>query len=175
MSNELLVKTGSPIIWKASGGTYAMTFAPSGAGIADNAARQGAKGDLGATRAARYSVLVENNMDVAPTAGEILEYWWYSSPSATAGTQNTGACSGTDAAYTGSTGGTVDQTKYQLQHIGDLPLTPDADGVVQVREFAFFPLQRYGGPVLVNKGGQALEGDDDSHRITLTPIIDELQ
>jgi len=56
-----------------------------------------------------------------------------------------------------------------------MPLTPDADGTVQIMEFSFFPLHRYGMPVLVNKADQALEGDDDSHRITFTPIIDEAQ
>lgn len=171
MPNEVLVKSGTAKVWKASGGDYAITLT----GIAIDAARQGAKGDLGATRAARWLVLVEINMDVAPTAGKLIEFWWSSSPSATAGTQNTGAASGTDAAYAGSTGGTVDQTKYQLQYIGGLVLTPDADAVVQVQEFVFFPLQRYGMPVVVNKADQALEGDDDSHRITLTPIIDEVQ
>ena len=171
MANEVLIKTGTPIIWKAAGGTYAMTMAS----IAVNAARQGAKGDLGATRAARWSVLVENNMDVAPTAGKLLEYWWSSSPSAVAGTQNTGACSGVDAAYTGSAAGSVDETKMQLQYIGGLVLTPDADAVVQIQEFVFFPLQRYGMPVLVNEADQILEGDDDAHRITLTPLIDEIQ
>lgn len=171
MANEILVKTGTAIRWEAAGGEYAMTMT----GIAINTARQGAKGDLGATRAARWSVLVENNMDVAPTAGKVIEYWWSSSPSAVAGTQNTGAASGTDAAYAGSAGGSVDETKHQMQYIGGLVLTPDADGVVQIQEFVFFPLQRYGSPVLVNKADQALEGDDDSHRITLTPIIDEVQ
>lgn len=171
MANEILVKTGTSITWKASGGNYAITLAS----IADDAARQGAKGDLGATRAARWAVRVSINMDVAPTAGETIEFWWSSSTSAVAGTDNTGAASGTDAAYTGSTGGSVDETKYQLQHIGDLVLTPDDDGVVQVAEFTFYPLQRYGMPVLVNKGGQALEGDDDSHQIVLVPIVDEIQ
>jgi hypothetical protein len=174
MANEVLVKTGTSLTWKASGGDYAITLAS----IADDAARQGAKGDLGAasaTRAARWAVRVSINMDVAPTAGETVEFWWSSSPSATPGTDNTGACSGADAAYTGSAGGSVDETKYQLQHIGDLVLTPDADTVVQVAEFPFYPLQRYGMPVLVNKGGQALEGDDDSHQIVLVPIIDEIQ
>lgn len=171
MANEVLIKTGTIIRWEAAGGEYAMTMS----GIAINAARQGAKGDLGATRAARYSVLVENNMDVIPTAGLVLEYWWTSSPSAVAGTQNTGGASGTDAAYTGSAAGSVDETKVQLQFIGAMPLTPDADGTVQTKEFVFFPLQRYGSPVLVNKADQALEGDDDAHRITLTPIIDEVQ
>jgi hypothetical protein len=69
----------------------------------------------------------------------------------------------------------VAETKLQLQWIGALILTNDADAVVQVQEFVFFPTHRYGMPVLVNLSGQALEGDDDSHRITLTPIIDEAQ
>lgn len=171
MANEILVKTGTSLTWKASGGDYDMTMAS----IANDAARQGEKGDLGATRAARWALRVSNNMDAAPTAGLTIEYWWSSSTSATPATDNTGACSGADAAYTGSAGGSVDETKYQLQHIGDLVLTPDADGVVQTAEFCFYPLQRYGMPVLVNKSGQALEGDDDSHQIVLVPIIDEIQ
>jgi hypothetical protein len=118
---------------------------------------------------------VEINMDVAPTAGNVIEFWWSSSPSATAGTQNDGACSGTDAAYTGSAGGSVDETKIQMMLAGVLSLTDDADTVVQQTTFVFSPPHRYGMPVLVNKADQALEGDDDSHRITLTPIIDEVQ
>lgn len=171
MANPVLIKTDTPIVWKAAGGTYAMTMT----GIAINAAVQGAKGDLGATRAARWAVQVENNMDVAPGAGKVLEYWWSSSPSAVAGTQNTGAASGADAAYTGSAAGSVDETKVQMDLIGSLPLTPDADAVVQSKVFVLMPLHRYGMPVLVNKADQALEGDDDAHRITLTPIVDEIQ
>ena len=171
MANEVLIKTGTAIRWEAAGGEHAITLASIGVG----AARQGVKGDLGATRAARWSVLVEINMDVAPTAGDVVEFWWSSSPSAVAGTQNTGAASGADAAYAGSAAGSVDETKHQLQYIGGLVLTPDADAVVQIAEFVFFPLHRYGMPVLVNKADQILEGDDDAHRITLTPIIDEVQ
>lgn len=171
MPTEVLIKTGTALVWKAAGGDYAMTMT----GIAVDAARQGAKGDLGAVRAARWSVLVEINMNVAPTAGDVIEFWWSSSPSAVAGTQNTGEASGTDAAYTGSAAGTVDETKMQFQYIGGLVLTPDADAVVQTQEFVFFPLQRYGMPVLVNKADQALEGDDNDHQITLTPVEDEIQ
>lgn len=167
---DALIKTGTALIWKAAGGDYAITLAS----IAVNAARQGAKGDLGATRAARWSVLVEINMDVAPTAGNLIEFWWSASPSAVAATQNTGACSGVDAAYTGSAAGTVDETKYQMWYLGGLRLTPDADGTVQIQEFVFFPLHRYGMPVLVNKADQILEGDDDAHKITLTQIVDEI-
>lgn len=171
MANEILVKSGTVVVWKASGGNYDITLAS----IAVDAARQGEKGDLGATRAARFAFTVEINMDVAPTAGDVIEFYWSSSPSGTAGTQNDGAASGSDAAYTGSTGGSVDETKVQLIWVGNLVLTPDADGVVQQMTFVFSPPQRYGMPVVVNKADQILEGDDDSHRITLTPIIDEVQ
>lgn len=168
MANEILVKSGTAIVVKAAGGDYAMTMT----GILDTEARESAKIDLGATRAVRYSCLVEINMDAAPDAGKVIEFWWSSSPSAVAGTQNTGGASGTDADYKN---GEENEWKLQLQRIGVLVLTNDADGVVQTQEFLFFPLQRYGSVILVNMSAQTLEGDDDSHRITLTPLIDEIQ
>ncbi len=171
MANEILVKSGTPLVWKAAGGDFAMTMAS----IAIDAAHQGEKGDLGTPRAARFAFAVENNMNAAPTAGDVLEYYWSSSPSAVAATENDGAASGADEAYVGSAGGSVDETKLQLIWIGNLPLTPDADGVVQKKTFVFSPPHQYGMPILVNKSDQALEGDDDSHRITMTPIIDEVQ
>lgn len=166
MANALN-ETGTAIVWDAAVTDYAITLS----GIAVDAARQGAKGDLGALRAAMWDVMLETNMDVAPDAGKTIELWWSSSPSGVAGTQNTGAASGANAAYTGSAGGTVDETKVQMDFILALPLTPDADGVTQTISKAFFPRQRWGMPVLVNKSNQALEGDDDVHRITLTPIV----
>lgn len=171
MANEILFKTGTEITWKAAGGDYAMTMT----GIAVNDARQGAKGDLGATRAVRWAMRVQINMDVAPTASRVIEFWWSSSPSAVAATDNIGAASGTDAAYTGSAGGSVDETKVQMQRVGVLVLTPDADAVVQIQELVFFPTQQYGMPVLVNKADQALEGDDDAHQIVIYPLPDEIQ
>lgn len=171
MTNEILFKTGTELTWKAAGGDYAMTMT----GIAINAARQGAKGDLGAVRAVRWAMRPAINMDVIPTAGRVIEFWWSSSPSAVAGTDNTGACSGADAAYTGSAAGSVDETKLQLQRVGVLVLTPDADGVVQRTELIFFPPQQHGMPVLVNKSDQALEGDDDAHQIVIYPLPDEIQ
>lgn len=158
--------TGTPIRWEAAGGEYAITLASLGAG----AARQGAKGDLGATRAIRWLCRVEINMDAAPVNGAPVEIWWSSSSSGTAATDNTGAASGADEAYTGSAGGALAATKLQLQFIGAMPMTADADGVVQVAEFVWYPTQRYGMPIVVNGTAQAFEGDDDSHRITMIPL-----
>ncbi len=172
MANEQLVKTGTTKTWKAASGDYAITLT----GIATDAARQGVKGDLGSPRGSRWLCRLTVNMDVAPAAGRRIDVFWAASPSVTAGTSNPGATSGADAAYTGSTGGTVDETTPQLLLLGSLLLTPDADGVVQAQDIGVLvPFHRYGMPVLVNKSDQALEGDDDSHKIEFFELIDELQ
>ncbi|NQU19752.1 MAG: hypothetical protein HQ567_00605 [Candidatus Nealsonbacteria bacterium] len=167
MANELLVKQGTDKVWKNSGGDYAITLA----GLAVDAGRCGVKGDLGATFARRYAVTLEVNMDVAPTAGRCLELYWAASRD---NTTFPGGATGTDAAYKA---GEVDEWKRQLgRPIGCLSLTADADGTVQTQVFApFTPPTRYGCPVLINKADQALEGDEDSHKITFTPLIDESQ
>jgi len=165
MANEILVKQGTALVWKAAGGDYAMTLAS----IADNAGRCGVKGDLGAAFAARYAVTIEINMNVAPTAGEVIELYWAASYD---NTTFPGGASGTDAAYKAAE---EDEWKKQLLFIGALVLTNDADTVVQTQVFVFSPPARYGCPVLINKGGQALEGDDDAHKITFVPLVDEVQ
>ncbi len=172
MPSEILVKSGTVLTWKAAAGDYAITLAS----IAIDAARQGAKGDLTTPRGRAWLCRLTVNMDVAPTAGRVIEVYWAGSPTAAAGDDNPGAASGSNAAYTGSTGGSVDETKSQLTFIGVLPLTPDADGVVQVRDIGvLIPYHQYGMPVLVNKSDQALEGDDDSHQIEFFELIDESQ
>jgi hypothetical protein len=168
MANEVLIKSGTAKVWKASGGDFALSLAS----LANNAAREGVKGDLGATRARRWSVLVEIKMEVAPTAGNVIEIYWSSSPSSTPGTQNTGGAAGSDQAYKA---GEEDEWKKQLAFIGALVVTADDETTfTQTMEFVFEPTHRYGMPVVVNKSGQALD-DAFAHAITLTPIPDEIQ
>ena len=165
MANEILVKQGTNKVWKAADGDYAITLAS----IAANAGRCGVKGDLGATFAPRYAVTLEINMDVAPTAGTCIELYWAASHD---NTTFPGGATGTDAAYKA---GEEDEWKKQLLPIGCLVVTNDADTVVQTQVFVFAPPARYGCPVVINKTNQAFEGDDDSHQITFTPLIDEVQ
>ena len=134
MANEVLVKQGSGVTWKAVGGDKAMTFAS----LADNAGRCGVKADLGATFAARYAVTAEFNLDVAPTAGKTIEIYW--APSHDDSTFPGGA-TGTDTGYKT---GEVDEWKKQLLLIGVLVVTADADSVVQTQTFVFLPPARYG-------------------------------
>jgi len=172
---EKYIHHGTPIVWRAAGGNYAITLA----GVLTTEAREGVVGDLAVTSPVggrirsrpKFSVRFEVNMDVAPVAGTVVELWWCPSID---GATFTAGITGADADWAGSALGTVAQSKLQLIHIGSIVLTPDADGSVQAGTFIFEPPTRYGVPVVVNLGGQALEGDDDSHRITFTPILEEV-
>ena len=161
MSREIKIKQGTNIVWKASGGDYAITLAS----LADDAGRCGVKADLGSTFAEAYRVCAEFNLDVAPAAGESVELWWASSHD---NTTFPGGATGTDAAYKA---GEEDEWKGQMTFIGAVRVTADADTVVQTQGLVFSPSARYGCPVIINKSGQAFEGDDDSHQITFTPLI----
>lgn len=162
--------TGTPIVWKSSGGDYVITLTSLAAG----AARQGVKGDLGATRAIRWSVRVQLDFEVAPVAGAPVEIWWSSSSSGTAATDNTGGASGADAAYIGYADGSVAAGKQQLQLIGVMPAAPNADDVLNIAEFSFYPLSRYGMPVVVNGTAQAFHDTAANFILTFTPMLESV-
>jgi hypothetical protein len=167
---------GTPIIWADAtdwpdGGAHGFgndNYQIDLTSLANNAARQGVKGDLGATRSPTFAVRVGIEVDVAPvsTGAAYVEFYWSASSSGTAATGNDGGTTGTDAAY-------ADPTEWtrQLTYIGSLICTADAAPVVQIQTIneAFQPPTRYGMPVVVNKSGQALEGDAIEMFIALIP------
>lgn len=179
MANEILVKNGTPIVWADStdfgGSPIARTDQIDLTSLGSGAARQGAKVDLGATRAARYDVTLRVEFDVAPSSQDVVSLWWAASPSATAGTANPGGVSGSDAAYTGTGGDSLADSILQLTHIGNLVCTSDAATTVQQQAFIFFPESRYGTPVVYNEADQAFEGDAVEMSIIFMPVIDEVQ
>jgi hypothetical protein len=152
-------EVGTTKSWLGSGGTYAMTFA----GITANNGRQGAKGDLGANRARIWDVLFTSAVGSAATAGNEIELWWASSDSATAGTDNPGGTSGTDATFNT----TPDEYKQQLLFIGSLVLSNNAGTGIQKTWLSFVPPCRYGMPVLVNKSGQTLSATENLSGVTM--------
>lgn len=180
MATEILRKNGTPVVWadttdySDTGSAYTRTAQIDLTSIANGAAREGAKADLGATRAAQYAVHVGFELDVAPTAGNEIEVYWSSSASGTAGTGNAGGAAGADQAYKA---GEEDEWKKQLIFLGSLVCTNDAATTVQRQciNSNFVPPQRYGMPVVVNKSGQAFEGDAVEMYVALVPIIDEAQ
>lgn len=179
MANEILVKSGTPVVWAdttdyaGDGGTR--THQIDLTDLANGAARQGAKADLGATRAKQYSVTVCVEMAIAPTSKDAVDIYWAASPHATAGTMNPGGTAGADAAYTGTTGDSLDDSLMQLLYLGSISLTADADPVLQIQNFTLFPQHRYGMPVIDNNGGQAMHSDAIECFVSLTPIKPEVQ
>lgn len=179
MATEILTKTGTPVVWADStfSGTnsgYSRTDQINLTSLANNAARQGAKRDLGATRATRYIARLGVELNVAPTAGNEIQVFWAASFSATAGVGNDGGASGADGAYKAA-----EEAEWvkQLIYIGSLVVTADATTVVQVQTInsMFLPPTRYGMPVILNTSGQAFFSDAVEMFFALEPIIDEAQ
>lgn len=184
MPNLIGTQIGTPIVWADFAGDFGDIIAGTEkqitlAALASAAARQGVKADMASIAtthlAQRFSVLLRIEMDVAPADNTSVDLYWSSSPSATPGTLNDGACTGADAAYTGSAGSTIAETVQQLMFIGSLFLTNDAAPIPQQETFICTLPNRYGQPVVVNNGGQAFEGDDVEMCIAFYPMEDEAQ
>lgn len=183
MPTEILTKYGTPIVWADTTdytGTIsglARTHQIDLTSLADAAARQGAKADLGAVRARKYAVLIAIEFDVAPVSGTVVEIYWAGSPASAAGNANPGGASGADAAYTGTAGDSLADSVQQLRWLGNLICTADAATVVQYMVLSDLEgdIPRYGMPVIKNEGGQAFEGDAVEMYFALIPLIDESQ
>lgn len=139
---------------------------------ASGGARHSAKVDLGGSPyPPAYKVMACLEYETAPTDGGAVYFYWAPSPSSTAGTGNPGGVTGSDAAFTDTTG-----NLGQLQCIGPLSLVNNVINIGYVGTFQ--PKHRYGSLVIVNQGSTALRSTatamDETH-IVMTPIIPELQ
>jgi len=145
------------------------------ASVANNAARQSSKCDLGENRAAEYAVRAALEFAATPTAGNVVELYWAPSHSATAGTGNPGGISGADSAYAGYSSN-LDASIKQLIYIGSFVCTAQATPTVQIAEVGILaPTERYGSLVVYGKAGSAFHSDDVECNIVFDPLIPELQ
>lgn len=161
-------QSGTEKTWKASGGDYAITMDST----ANAAAREGAKGDLGATFGVLYAAKLEAEFASAPTAGNRVDVYWNPSNSGTAGTNNVGGCSGTDAAYAGYSSNLA-ASLPQLIYIGSMIVTAQGTATVQKARVGFFtPPTRYGSPVIVNNSAVGWVSNSTNTQLILTPEED---
>lgn len=145
------------------------------ASVADGAARQSAKVDLGENRAPAYIVRAAIEIAATPTAGDVIELYWAPSQSSTAATANPGGVSGSDAAYAGYSANLAAAVK-QLQLIGHVVCTTQATGTVQQAIVGILePDCRYGSLVVKNESGAALHSDDVDSHVVFDPICPEIQ
>ena len=185
MANKVLIAANTPpIVWADTtdyaGDGGARTHQILLAALAAGAARQGDKADMdtgGVTdRFARwYAVTLRIEMDIASADGLTVDLYWAGSLIVTAAIANPGGTTGSDAAYTGTAAGTLEEGLLQLEPIGSLALQNDIATVVQQQTFITRIPTQFGMPVVVNNSDQAFEGDDVEMSITFTPLEDEIQ
>lgn len=145
------------------------------ASVANAAARQSAKGDLGATRPLLYNVRMAVELAATPTAGNTIDLYWAPSQSSTAGTGNPGNVSGSDGAYSGYSSN-LTATLPQLLFIGSFVCTAQATTTIQVgRVGTFMPTERYGSLVVVNNSGASIHSDDQEFLVVFDPIVPQGQ
>ena len=96
--------------------------------------------------------------------GETVDFYWAASPSPTAGVGNPGGVTGSDAAYTDTSG-----LLGQLAYIGSLTTSTAllATGLVGFCQ----PTHRYGSLVVINNSAaDTLHTAMDETHITFTPV-----
>jgi hypothetical protein len=159
------VQNATAKVFAASGGDAAITLTS----VANAAARQSAKIDLGSTRGLIYRVKAAFEIAATPTAGNTIDLYWAPSTSGTAGTDNPASVSGTDAAYSGYSSNLTAAIK-QLIFIGSFVCTAQATATVQVAFVgSFVPPTQYGSLVVVNNSGAALHSSATNMNVTFIP------
>lgn len=162
---DLTLAAGTALTWTSSGGDYTMTMSS----VADTNGRAGAKGDLGATRAPLWTYSSEIKAGATGPSGTAptYDFYWCSSPSATAATDNDGP----DGVFTGSDVALTAPSAEELGgllFIGSVPLTTTNDEIFR-KTWVFAPPHRYGFPVFVNNSNQTDSTTGTDHSIVLTP------
>lgn len=187
MPNEVLKKVGTQISFADHAGDFAAATKTSLevatptdvqlslASVADGAARESAKVDLGATRAEEYNVTASFEFAATPTTGEVVELYWAESPISAAANGNPMSIDGVDAAAPSGIG-TLDELVAVLHYIGAFICTNDATPSVMTAPVGrFSPGERYGILVVKNESGAAFHSDDVESHVVFSPVITEIQ
>jgi hypothetical protein len=164
-TSEILVKPGTAVIWKDSGGTLAITTL----NLSHQAGRVGAQHDKGAgAQEAWFNVHIAVQFDAAPVALEKVELYMLSHDGASV----PGTVGVADADVT------VANKRYNL---GVVPIIVTAEAATADLTFenagiVYLPM-RYISPVVWNDSAAAHLANHAnlSAIITMTPLVDEAQ
>jgi len=164
MANEILVKPGTAITWKDSGGTNVITLQNLGFG----AGRVGAVYDKGAgAQEAWFHVHFVIQFETAPIVGEVVELYMLNHD----GTNVPGNVGLIDAAVTVAN----KRNNFHAPLIVVSAEAATADLNYETTGLAYLPM-RYISPVVWNaSAGDNLQNTANINVITMTPLVDELQ
>ena len=186
MPNKILVVTGGTVVRFAppeyGEDVGAATDVISIAGLVGPNARQSDKADMDAGAVANrfpHIFAVTPRIDYAngdpPSAGESIDFYWAASVSSVAATANPGGVTGSDSAYSGTAGSTLDESLKELQFLGSLITTADDDAPIQQTTFLVTLPTQFGTLVVVNNSSADLAADGTNLSITFTPREYEVQ
>lgn len=142
--------------------------------LADGAAVQSTKADLGAVRADRYVLTPCIEYQVAaPTTATLIKFYWAASGQSGAAVGNPGYATGADGAYTGAPA-TLAEGISQLLLIGVMVVSADIE--FQIADCGLlYPKHRYGSLIVKNDTGQTIcDTDIIESAAVLTPIVDDI-
>ncbi len=185
MVKKILVDTtGTPIVfadnvaYQGRGG--ARTHQINLVSLASGTAQQSDKADMdtgGVSNRFPKAFIVTARVDMlnAPNVGDYVSIYWAASLSSDEPTGNPGGVIGSDGAYTGTAGSTLEESLKDLQLLGKLFLTPDGATVQQQQTFrASLPTQ-FGTVVVVNNSVRDFVGNGNDLSVTFTPREYEVQ
>ncbi|MEM2991590.1 MAG: hypothetical protein QXQ02_10485 [Halobacteria archaeon] len=166
------LEAGTPIIWGPSGTGQDKLITLTSLGA--NAVREGEKSDslIHATKGLPelLEILLQSAARAAPQSGSAINLFIGESDSATAGTDNPGGLTGTDALLAHA------DYVNQLYFAGSLVMVNHAGTGIQRQRFIYYPKHAFIIPVVqnavVNTSGTAiaLSGTAGDHRIKITPF-----
>ncbi len=145
--------------------------------VADAAARQSTKVDLGATRAPEYEVLgCVDFTGEAPTISNTVDYYWAPSTHATSANGNVAGNSGLDGDAPDGALGTILLAEFlaQCDFIGSL-VVHDGASVQNGKVGVFSPSSRYRQLIDVNNSGDVVEDNEVEMHQVMNPIIPDIQ
>jgi len=185
VASENLIKTGASIILADTtdhNPTAGVTLSGTRTdqidltSLAAGAYRQSAKFDFTTPRGARFRVRIACEWNVAPTAGGLVNVFIGESDSSTAANSNVGNLSGSDAVYNGygAAAADADEAILQLDQVGSMPVSNDADTQVATIGIIVATLQR-GIIVVQNDTDQAFISDAVEMSVHIIEVIDESQ
>lgn len=187
MANDVLLTVGTQIIFADHatdfvGGAAKTSLEVAGTDVqldltdlANTAGRESAKVDLGATRAAEYSVMASFEFAATPVTDEHVELRWAPSPISTAANGNPMSIDGVDAAAPSGIG-TLAELRKATQYIGEFVVTNDATPAVQTAWIgSFSPKERFGILLVINESDAAFHSDAVESHIVFNPVKDQIQ
>ena len=184
-TNLIQLADATPIVWAHSDYSSVVSGLAKTSGLdldltslGAGAARQGVKYDFTALRYWKYLIAVGFEFISGAVDSEEVEVWHAGSVSGTAANANPGGCSGSDAAYTGTTGSSLAVSIKQLQLLGTLPTTADNTPTVQYKiigEINGWTMPRYGMPVVFNNTTPIMENDAVEMFVAYLPIGPQIQ